>query len=277
MSDEARFYERLAALCQERTPHVVCTVVRTAGSTPRKAGAKLIVTAHDTFGTIGGGRVEHEVTQQARQLLDEQQRARPLQRRFHLTHDLAMCCGGEVEIFFEPHQARSLLLVCGGGHIAHALVPMAARADFDVFVAEDLEAMTGAARFPDAAGFVDGFDLADLRTLPLEGAYVVVVTRDHAIDQRIVESLLANAPDLAFLGLIGSRRKAMMVRARLAHRGLPDEAIARLVCPVGLSIGAETPAEIAVSILAQLIELRQRRRQLVSVPHATATSTGGIG
>lgn len=276
MSSDGNLYAQLATLVSAGTPHVLCTVVRTAGSTPRKAGAKLVVTATGTIGTIGGGRVEHEATEEARRLLDEGARARPTTRRLHLTHDLAMCCGGEVEIFFEPYLPRAVLLLCGGGHIAHALAPMAARAHFDVRVAEDLEELTGRERFPEAAGFIDGFDAADLATVPLAGAYVVVVTRDHAIDQKIVEQLLRDDVPVAFLGLIGSRRKAMMFRARLAHRGIDDERIERLVCPVGIDIGAETAEEIAVSILAQLIDVRHKRRALVT-GIANVKHEGGIG
>ncbi len=269
----------MRGLAEARAPYVLCTVIRTAGSTPRKAGAKLLVTAAETFGTIGGGRVEYEATAEAKRLLAEGPRARPRTRAMHLTHELAMCCGGEVEIFFEPYSPAARLLVCGGGHIAHALVPMAARAHFDVFVAEDLDELTGAARFPDAAGFVDDFDLDALATIGLSGAYVVVVTRDHAIDQGIVESLLRRDVPLLFLGLIGSRRKSMLVRARLAHRGIRDTAVARLVCPVGLAIGAQTPAEIAVSILAQLIDVRAQAGALVlASSNATSHSqTGGLG
>lgn len=281
VSAEGELYGRLRAFEAERTPYVLCTVIRTTGSTPRKPGAKLVVSVDATFGTIGGGRVELEATEEARRLLAAGRIAQPLSRRLHLTHDLAMCCGGEVEIFFEPRQPQETLLVCGGGHIAQALVPMAARAHFDVFVAEDLEELTGKARFPDASGFVDGFEANDLASVPLQGAFVVVVTRDHAIDQRILETLLLHtrpSPLLAFVGLIGSLRKSMMFRARLARRGVPDEAIARLVCPIGLPIGAQTPEEIAVSILSQLIEVRASARGLVSVPHSTvATHTGDIG
>lgn len=257
---DGELYEAIATLARARTPFVVCTVVRTAGSTPRKAGAKLVVTADTMVGTIGGGRVEHETIEAARALLVAPS-ATLTTRTFHLTRDLAMCCGGEVDVLFEPVVPAETLVVYGGGHIARALVPMASAVGFDVYVAEDLEELTGAARFPTARGFFDGFELSDSRSVSCDArTYIVVVTRDHAIDQRICEQLLAAAVQPAFVGLIGSKRKSLMFRARLEQRGLEPARIATLRCPVGLDIGAQTPEEIAVAIVCELIQVRAERR-----------------
>src|SRR5207249_7253691 len=124
-------FAELVKLRRAGTPCALATVVRTAGSTPRKAAARMLVLADGTLvGTIGGGRVEKEVTDAAVALLGEGAAARPKLLRYHLTHELAMCCGGEMEVFVEPLVPAPPLLVCGGGHVAHALVPLARRVGF---------------------------------------------------------------------------------------------------------------------------------------------------
>jgi xanthine dehydrogenase accessory factor len=235
-------------------------VVRTAGSTPRKAAARMLVLGDGrVVGTIGGGRVEKEVTDAAVALLAEGAAARPKLLRYHLTHELAMCCGGEMEVFVEPLVPAPPLIVCGGGHVAHALVPLARRCGFAPIVVEEAEEMASAERFPDAARIVDSFDVRDWKDVPLdEGSYVVVVTRDHAQDQALLEQLIGR--ELAYLGLIGSRRKIEMFKQRLTARGVDAARFERLHAPIGLDIGAETPEEIAVAIVAELIQARAARR-----------------
>lgn len=247
----------LSALTRAGRPGVLLTVVRTGGSTPRKSAAKMLVTSDDTQGTIGGGRVEHEAILAARALLACGHAARPTLRRWHLTHDLAMCCGGEMEVFMEPLLATPRLFVCGGGHVAHALVPIATRVGFHCTVVEDLDEQTGPARFPDAAGFVDDFDLARWPTLSGDD-YVVVVTRDHAVDQRLMEALMPH--NLAYLGLIGSKRKVAMFKERLSVRGIDEARWSSVHAPIGVDIGADTPEEIAVAIAAELVSVRAQRR-----------------
>ncbi|MEO6952160.1 MAG: xanthine dehydrogenase accessory protein XdhC [Polyangia bacterium] len=250
-------WKALSALTRAGRSGVLLTVVRTGGSTPRKSAAKMLVTSDGTHGTIGGGRVEHEAIAAARGLLAEGYAARPALRRWHLTHDLAMCCGGEMEIFMEPLLATPRLFVCGGGHVAHALVPIATRIGFRCTVVEDLAEQTGAARFPEAASFVDDFDTSRWSELAADD-YVVVVTRDHAMDQRLMESLLPR--DLAYLGLIGSKRKIAMFKERLSLRGIDEARWENVHAPIGVDIGADTPEEIAVAIAAELVEVRARRR-----------------
>jgi len=238
---------------------VLLTVVRTGGSTPRKCAAKMLVLSDGIRGTIGGGRIEQEAVEAARALLAAGYAARPLLRRWHLTHDLAMCCGGEMEIFMEPLLPSPRLIVCGGGHVAHALVPLAARIGFACVVAEDNEEQTGSVRFPEAQAFLDGFDVDRWQPAPTVEDYVVVVTRDHAIDQRLMESLLPRG--LAYLGLIGSQRKIAMFKERTAARGMDPILWSMVRAPIGLSIAAETPEEIAVAIAAELVQVRASRRK----------------
>ena len=256
-------FGEIVRLHNSRTPCVLATVVRTSGSTPRKAAARMIVLGDGRIvGTIGGGRVEKEVVDAALALLAEGDGARPKILRYHLTHELAMCCGGEMEVFVEPLIPASPLVVCGGGHVAQALVPLAKRVGFAPIVVEEAEEMATPERFPDAVRIVDSFDPRDWKELALDGgSYVVIVTRDHAQDQALLEHFVGNgAPELAYLGLIGSRRKIEMFKQRLSARGVDAARFERLHAPIGLDIGAETPEEIAVAIVAELIQARAARR-----------------
>lgn len=254
----ADVFAAVVRLRRERVPGALCTVVRTAGSTPRRAGAKMVVGSQGLLaGTVGGGRIEKEVVDAAVAAL--QARAQPQLLRFHLTHQLAMCCGGEMEIFVEPLLPEPVLVVCGGGHVAQALVPLARKVGFCPVLVEDLEELGSPARFPDAARIIDSFAVADWQGITLGGeCYVVVVTRDHRQDQELLESLLGY--DLAYLGLIGSRRKIAVFQQRLLARGASPERLARVHAPIGLAIGADTPEEIAVAIAAELIQVRAARR-----------------
>lgn len=260
-SDE--LFGEIVRLHNSGTPCVLATVVRTSGSTPRKATARMIVLGDGRIvGTIGGGRVEKEVADAAVAMLAEGDAARSKLLRYHLTHELAMCCGGEMEVFVEPLIPAPLLLVCGGGHVAQALVPLARKVGFSPIVVEEAEEMATPERFADAARIIDSFDPRDWTDLPLDGgSYVVIVTRDHAQDQALLEHFTsAGAPELAYLGLIGSRRKIEMFKQRLIARGAEAARLQRLHAPIGLDIGAETPEEIAVAIVAELIKTRAARR-----------------
>jgi xanthine dehydrogenase accessory factor len=192
-------------------------------------------------------------------LLHEGLSAKPKLLRYHLTHELAMCCGGEMEVFVEPLVPEPPLVICGGGHVARALMPLARSCGFSPILVEDLDELATRERFPDAVQIVDSFDVRDWKDVPLgEGTYVVIVTREHATDQAVLEQLIGR--DLAYLGLIGSRRKIQMFKQRLEARGVDPQRFARLRAPIGLDIGAETPEEIAVAIVGELIQTRAARR-----------------
>src|SRR4051812_25739086 len=244
-------FDELVRLRREGVPCALATVVRTSGSTPRKSAARMVVLADGTvLGTVGGGRIEKEVIDATVALLAEGNAARPKMLRYHLTHELAMCCGGEMEVFVEPLVPEPPLVVCGGGHVARALVPLARSVGFAPYVVEDLEELGTPERFPDAVALVDIFDLRDWKDVPLdERTYAIVVTRDHAQDQALLEGLIEK--DLAYLGMIGSRRKVEMFKQRLQAKGVDPSRFERLHAPIGLDIGAQTPEEIAVAIVAE--------------------------
>ena len=250
---------RLAAIAAGPVPAAVVTVVATKGSTPRKTGASMVVladgTAHGAIeGTIGGGALEHRAREEALAAIRE---TRPRLVEVALTTQLGMCCGGQMSLYIEPLRVRPPLVVFGAGHVGAALCALATRAGFDVAVADPRDDLLTPARLPDAALLVDDYDAEDFARLPFgPDAFVVVATHDHQVDQRIVEDVLRR--DFRYVALVASRRKATLARERAAAKGIADDVIARLVSPAGLDIGAETPEEIALSIVAQMVEVRRR-------------------
>jgi xanthine dehydrogenase accessory factor len=162
-----------------------------------------------------------------------------------------------MEVFVDPQLPATPLLLFGAGHVAQAVAPLARRVGFEVTVIDDMDEFASAERFPDAARLVHSFDPRDFVQLLTPRSYCVIVTRDHAVDQALLEALAPR--DLAYLGCIGSRGKAGRFEHRLEAKGVPAEQWARVRIPVGLDIAAETPDEIAVSIVAELIQTRARQ------------------
>lgn len=236
----------------ERRRFVLATVVETRGFTPRKGGSHMLIAADETAGTVGGGAIEQEVLEQARTLL---RRGGSAMVRRHLTQELGMCCGGEMTVFLEVIEAPVELVVFGAGYIAKPLAAIAAGCGFEVTVVDERAEWATEERFPTATLRI-GSPEDYARAWESDGSqYAVVVTHDHALDQRLVQQLLARP--LRFLGMIGSIPKQRKFALRLKARGFPPEAIARLHTPLGIDIGAATPEEIAVSVVAQLIAVRR--------------------
>lgn len=252
MSTEVGF-ARVGELERAGARAALITVVRTSGSTPRAVGARMIVHADGTLeGTIGGGRVEQEATETALGVLRDGV-AKYLELK--LTQELGMCCGGQVALFIEPISHAPTLLVYGAGHVGLATAAAAHALGFLVHVVDERTELLTSQRFPAATRHAD----LEAPEIPLsDEAFVLVTTHDHALDQRLVERVLGRPH--RWLGLIGSRRKAELTRQRLEAKGFTAAQIARVRCPVGVAIGAETPAEIAVSIVGELIAVRRGAR-----------------
>jgi xanthine dehydrogenase accessory factor len=231
----------------------LCTVVHSAGSSPQKAGSKMLVLpGGELRGTIGGGAIEAAVIEQAHEALAEG-RARLF--KAHLTRDLAMCCGGRMEIFIEPIGNRPWLVVFGGGHVGQALVSVATTAGFRVHLVDGREGFAEADRHPAAAAITADDPLAALPDLPWSpSCSAVIVTHDHQLDEQLLKACLLQ--EWAYLGMIGSRAKVERFRKRLLARGVDPDRLAAVRAPIGLAIGAREPGEIAVSIVAELVAVR---------------------
>lgn len=249
---EPAVWETLARWREEGRHFALATVVETRGFTPRKAPARMLLAEDgETAGTVGGGAIEREVLERARELLRTGGTA-TLKR--HLTQELGMCCGGEMTVFIEAVLPLPRLVVYGAGYIAKPLAALAARCGFQVTVVDERPEWLTAERFPHAR-LEAREPVAWTRTMRFRATdLAVVVTHDHALDQRLVETLLRTP--LGYLGMIGSIPKQRKFALRLKARGFADADIARLHTPLGLPIGADTPDEIAVSVVAALIAAR---------------------
>jgi xanthine dehydrogenase accessory factor len=313
------FARALAALDEGRGV-AIATVTGAHGSTPRHLGARMVICdSGDQWGTIGGGKIEQVVAERAREVAAG---APPAIVRQHLVRDLAMCCGGSMEVVLTPAApSREALAVCAGpsdakrarvlctpldgapfairemragdprphkpsvvdgalvecigqterailfglGHVARSLGPLLANVGFHVIACDDGE--TGATDIAPvwASEVIESFDAAEVERRAAgfgPDDYVLIITRDHAIDQKLLEALITR-DSIGYLGMIGSRGKVGRFEKRLRAKGLLDGEIgearwARLRAPIGLDLGAETPDEIAIAIAAELIARRRR-------------------
>jgi xanthine dehydrogenase accessory factor len=259
-------YEEIVALQREGRRGAVATIVNARGSIPSFRSAKMLVRDDGSIaGTIGGGCVEAEVWQAARDVIAHE---KPCSLSFDLNqdpkYDTGLVCGGTLDIFIEPVLPAPLLYIFGAGHVALELFKAAKNAGFDVIVADDRDAYANAERFPGARQVIaSDFDEALATLAPNESSYIVIATRGHRDDMRILR--WAVQTQARYIGMVGSRRKAITVVRELTAEGLKPDLFDRVHSPVGLDIGAITPEEIAVSIVAELIAIRRHAES--ALPH----------
>lgn len=250
-------FAAVAEALERGEPAALVTIVSTIGSTPQRIGAKMLVFGDGrTVGTIGGGCYENDAFWKAREAIDHR---KPQMVRYELSDDFAqetgLICGGQMEVYIEPIEPSPALYVIGAGHVGAQLAQMAQTLGFKVHVVDDREKFANRERFPDAEEVVaEDIPTWIARAALPSHAYVVIVTRGHNND---LDALRALAPrDVRYLGLIGSRAKVARIYDALRDEGMPAERLTRVHAPIGLDIGAVTPQEIAVSILAELIAVK---------------------
>jgi xanthine dehydrogenase accessory factor len=259
-------YEEIVKLRQEGRRGAVATIVNVRGSIPSFKTAKMLVRDDGSiYGTIGGGCVEADVWQAAREVMESE---KPRTLTFNLNqdpkYDTGLVCGGTLDIFIEPVLPAALLYIFGAGHVAVNLYKVAHNAGFDVIVVDDREAYANRERFPDARQVIaDDFDKVTAGLTPSESAYIVIVTRGHRDDMRVLRWAVQTRA--RYVGMIGSKRKTIAIFKELQKEGLSPDLFERVHAPVGLDIGAVTPEEIAVSITAELIAIRRHAER--ALPH----------
>lgn len=233
--DELALYEEIVRIKKERRPAVLATVIDNRGSSPRKAGAKMLIYADGaTNGTVGGGAIEAETVAAAREVLRENN---PRTLAFDLTEAANSVCGGAMTIYLEPLVTAPHCLIIGDGHIGTAVSRAAEQAGFLVSLLgkeDDLQQM--------------------LRRVD-HHTYILIATSDHQQDFLAVKETLTTAA--RYIAVLGSRRKRKAMEDFLREHGFTPEAINRIISPAGLDIHAETPEEIAVSVVAQMIQVRR--------------------
>jgi xanthine dehydrogenase accessory factor len=216
-------------------------------------------------GTIGGGCVEAEVWQAAREVMEQE---KPRTLTFNLNqdpkYDTGLVCGGTLDIYIEPVLPTALLYIFGAGHVAASLYKTANDSGFDVIVVDDRATYANRERFPEARDVIaEDFDRAMARLEITESAYIVIVTRGHRDDMRVLR--WAVGTKARYIGMIGSKRKTIAIFRELRSEGLAANLFERVHAPIGLDIGAVTPEEIAISITAELIAVRRKSER--ELPH----------
>jgi xanthine dehydrogenase accessory factor len=250
-------FAAVADALERGEPAALVTIVATHGSTPQRVGAKMLVFGDGRMvGTIGGGCYENDAFWKAREAITAR---KPQLVHYELSDDFAeetgLICGGQMDVYIEPIEPSPELYVIGAGHVGTHLAHLAQEVGFHVHVVDDREKFANRDRFPAATEVLTEDIPAWLaRTSLTPNSYVVIVTRGHTND---LEALRALAPrDLRYLGLIGSRAKVARIYDALTTDGMPAEHLKKVHAPIGLDIGAVTPQEIAVSILAELIAVK---------------------
>ncbi len=258
----SRILEAACDLARRGKRGAMVTIVETTGSTPRKAGAKMLVDEDGRVtGTVGGGCVEADLYGFAREVIRTGRvQVREVDLSARTADENDMLCGGRIRVVIEPVMADEQVVILGAGHISRALCEICRLLDFQVTVTDDREAFCNAGRFPGAqrlvvAPFEEQF--AGLEIGP--SASVVIVTRGHQYDEVCMEQALRSGA--GYIALVGSRTKVGVFRAHLREKGFTKEQLDRVECPAGLDIGAETPEEIAISIAARLVQVRRGARR----------------
>jgi xanthine dehydrogenase accessory factor len=250
-------YQALADLESKNRPGALCMVVRTKGSTPRSTGSKMLVYPDGSIvGTVGGGEVENRVIAAALQAIQDGQ-ARMLEYNMNdPTRGDPGVCGGQVEVYVEPLRPRPTLVVIGAGHVGKAVAHLAKWLGFYVVINDDRPEFCRPEAVPGADEYLPG-PMAELpqRLEITPSTYLVLTTRGMNVDVEGLPALVET--QASYIGLIGSQRRWALAKKAMLERGVPAEKLERVRSPIGLELHAETPEEIAVSILAEIIMLRQ--------------------
>jgi xanthine dehydrogenase accessory factor len=251
-------FEELVRLRNLGQKCALATIVEVRGSIPSYESAKLLVREDGSMtGTIGGGCVEAEVWNAAREVIETE---KPKRLTFNLGQDAAydngLICGGQLEVFVEAVLPVPRAFIFGAGHISKSLSKIATLAGFATVVVDDRESFANRERFPEAGEVHSGeYEEIFPRLAINETSYLIIVTRGHRDDMRILR--LAAGTPARYIAMIGSRRKVLNVFRELEKEGIPREVLEKIHAPMGLDIGAISPEEIAVSVTAEMIAVRR--------------------
>ena len=253
-----QIYQSLAEIEKNNGSAALCTVVKSEGSTPRHMGSKMLVHADGKFvGTVGGGELESRVIKAALESLED---GKPRTLSYTMADPSRGdpgVCGGTVEVFVEPILPPAMIVVVGGGHVGRAVVHLAKWLGFRVAVSDDRAEFSNPESVPGADEYyavLMGKLTEHLKVT--RQTYVVITSRGSSVDAQGLPSLLDS--EAAYIGVIGSKRRWLTTVKALKQQGVADEKIARVHSPMGIELNAETPEEIAVSIMAEILMLRDK-------------------
>ena len=251
-------YDEIVRLRKLGQKCAVATIVQVNGSIPSFESAKILVREDGSFmGTVGGGCVEAEVWNAAREVIETE---KPRHLSFSLGQDAAydegLICGGQLKIFVEPVIPQPRAFIFGGGHVSKGISKIATLAGFSTSIIDNRQAFANQERFPEAeATYAEEYEDVFPKLPVNSSSYIVIVTRGHRDDMRVLRWAV-NTP-ARYIAMIGSKRKTISVVHELEREGIPREAFEKVFAPMGLEIGAELPEEIAISVVAEMIAVRR--------------------
>lgn len=251
-------YQALSELERNDESAALCTVIKSEGSTPRHVGSKMLVYPDGTFiGTVGGGELENRVIKAALESIESGDAQTLSYSMADPSRGDPGVCGGQVEVFVEPILPPAMVVVIGAGHVGKAVVHLAKWLGFRVAVSDDRAEFCTPASVPGADAYypVEMEKLADQLKVT-QRTFIVVTSRGSNVDAAGLPSLLRS--EAAYIGVIGSRRRWLTTVKALKEGGVPEELIQKAHSPIGLELNAETPEEIAVSIMAEILMLRDK-------------------
>lgn len=250
--------EQIPAFIKQNKTVALVVVTASSGSTPSEPGKEMLVDDSGNIGgTVGGGQLEFKAIEYARECI-----AKNESKSFHfdLKIDLSMECGGSVDLFIKVYSPSMQLILVGGGHVNHALYKMADVMGYEVTVIDDRADIVSAQRYPSAKRLICGNIGDETEKIGLsEEDYVVIATQGHGYDETALGNIVSKRPK--YIGVIGSRRKVTQMMQSLAEKGIPKEQLDQVYAPVGIALGGDEPAEVALSILSE-IQLVKRGGEL---------------
>ncbi len=251
-----KIYKEIVNLLNQGKALALATVVESSGSSPGKSGAKMIIKEDgNTIGTVGGGRVEFAVIKKGIEAIRTKV---PQLLAYELKETNGLLCGGGVKIFIEPVLTDPRLFIFGAGHIGQALSQIAPYAGFEVTVVDDREEFVKKERLPEAKQLIFGDYKKIIPDLHLDdNSYIVVATRAHRTDETVLRGCIEK--DYAYIGMVASKEKTEAILTRLRDKGVSEKLLRGVHAPIGLKIGSKTPGEIAVSIMAEIISVRNSK------------------
>lgn len=249
------FYESVYELEKSGQNGAICTIIDSRGSTPRHVGSKMLVyTDGKIIGTVGGGEVESRTIEEALAAIKEGKNRLLSYNMVDPERGDPGICGGTLQIFIEPVLTKPLCLIIGVGHVGRCVTKIAKFLDYRVVISDDRPEFCGVDASPEADEIISCAMSELPNRLDLSGAYVILTTRGSDVDIEGLPALIESEP--AYLGIIGSKRRWINTRDRLIESGFPSEKLDKVHSPIGLELKAETPEEIAISIFAELIMIR---------------------
>ncbi len=258
MSEDRAVFEALLTAKDNGELVALATVVNVQGSVPRHTGSKMLVRQDGSIvGTVGGGAMEAQIVKEALEAINDSQTRMPSYTLNDLANGDPGICGGTIQVFIEPVGAAPTLLVIGGGHVGKALAELGLWSGWRVILSDDRPAYCNPEYVKGLAGYVvcKPSQVTEQVTINSQ-TYIAAVTRGLPVDIDLIPALLAS--NAVYIGLIGSRRRwAITMKALREERGLNDTEFKRVHAPIGLELNAETPQEIAISIMAQITMLRR--------------------